>query len=155
MEPTIEDSAPTVTEQDLAAFESRIGRSIPAPYRAFLLRHNGGRPEQPGEFSMRDLNGRDQVGTVQRFLGVNADEYFNLEDYLKTYADRVPESFFPIAYDPGDNLIVISTAGDKAGAIYFWDHEFEADEGQPPTERNLYPISDNLDGLLDQLGKGA
>jgi hypothetical protein len=154
MEPGIEHPAAPLTETDLVAVENRIGRPIPASYRAFLLRHNGGRPEQPSDFSMRDpATGRDQIGTVDRFLGVNADEFFNLEDYLKTYADRIPPNFFPIAYDPGGNLIVIATEGDIAGAIYFWDHEFEADEGQPPTDRNLYHISDSLNGLLDQLGQ--
>ena len=153
MEPKIENSTAPITEQDLAAVESRIGRAIPASYREFLLRHNGGRPEQPSEFSMRDQSGRDQVGTVDRFLGINADEFFNLESYLKTYADRIPPSFFPIAYDPGGNLIVISTEGDSAGAVFFWDHEFEADEGKPPTDRNLYPISDSFEGLLSELSQ--
>lgn len=154
MEPKIENAAAKVSEADLVAVEGRIGRAIPAPYRAFLLKHNGGQPEQPFDFSMRDNSGRDQVGTVDTFLGINAKEFFNLESYLKTYEDRIPSNFFPIANDPGGNLIVMATEGEKEGAVYFWDHEFEADEGQPPTDRNLYFIADSLDGLFEQVGNG-
>src|SRR5205085_719162 len=39
---TINDPGPPPTADALAA-EEHLGRSIPAPYRAFLLEHNGGR----------------------------------------------------------------------------------------------------------------
>jgi hypothetical protein len=40
-------------------------------------------------------------------------------------------------------------AGEKCGQIYFWDHEAEMDEGEPPTYDNLYLIADSIDDLLN------
>lgn len=100
---------------------------------------------------MRTEAGRETVGTVDRFLGVNAPEFFNLEHYLKVYQDRIPPDQFPIAYDPGGNLIVISTSGPETGSIYFWDHELEAEDGQPPTRKNLYLIAPSFEAFLTKL----
>ena len=149
----IDDPALPVAEADVAEAEARMTSSIPPEYRKFLLKNNGGRPRQPCDFSMRDSSGRNQVGTVDRFLGIDAPEFFNLEHYLQVYQDRIPRNRFPIAYDPGGNLIVISTSSSDAGSVYFWDHELEAEEGQPPTDKNLYFIAGNFDEFLSNLCK--
>lgn len=151
MELIIEDPAPPVGEARLAEFERRSGRRLPPAYRSFLLAHNGGRPRQPCDFTMSGPGGMITTGTVDRFLGVGAPEHFDLERYLAVYAGRVPARMLPIAYDPGGNLICLSTGGGDEGAVYFWDHEFEADDGRPPTEENLYPLAGDLATFLNRL----
>ncbi|WP_412540077.1 hypothetical protein R8Z50_30310 [Longispora sp. K20-0274] len=38
-----------------------------------------------------------------------------------------------------------------AGEVVFWDHEEEAEEGQPATRTNLYHVSDSFAEFLDDL----
>jgi cell wall assembly regulator SMI1 len=38
------ESGPPLTEERLQGAERRLGVTLPDEYRAFLLRHNGGRP---------------------------------------------------------------------------------------------------------------
>ncbi|MCA1612880.1 MAG: SMI1/KNR4 family protein [Acidobacteria bacterium] len=150
----IDDPGAPVAVADLNAAERRSGRSLPPEYRQFLLTHNGGRPRQPCDFSMSDSRGVSQTGTVDRFLGVNTPEFFNLEHYLKIYAERVPPNLLPVAYDPGGNLLCLSAAGEDEGAVYFWDHEFESEEGTPPTRDNLYLVAPSFDQFLTKLCGG-
>jgi hypothetical protein len=150
----ITESAEQLTDAKLKEFEKTYDRVIPVPYRKFLLKYNGGRPD-PSEFKMRGPRGRgDQVGEVKRFFGINVPEKtLDLGYALETFRERLPKNLFPVARDPGGNLIGITTEGDAAGQILFWDHEREADEGEPPTDRNLYFIADSFDEFLNGLGK--
>lgn len=152
MSSEITRSGPALSEEDVAAFELRVGRSIPSPYRAFLLRHNGGYPD-PSDFLVKGSGrGPDLMGTVEQFLGIGVeDEYAEIERYLSMYKDRIPADYFPIAQDPGGNVICMATEGSDTGKIFFWDHEEEAEEGEPPTRQNLYQVAETLDAFLQQL----
>ncbi len=153
MSSEITGSGPALTEQDLASFEQRVSRRIPTPYRQFLLRQNGGYPD-PSDFVIKGRDGTpDLMGTVEQFLGIGLeDEYAEIERYLTLYKDRIPADLFPIAQDPGGNVIVMATKDPEAGKIYFWDHEEEAEEGEPPTRQNIYPVADTLQDFLQALG---
>ena len=69
----------------------------------------------------------------------------------ETYRNRVPAWLLPVAKAEGGNLILIALSGDDAGAVYFWDHEQEADEGEPPTTENLYRLADSFEDYVHQL----
>lgn len=151
---SILESADPVTEQDIASVERRLGRSIPLAYRAFLLAHNGGRP-QPSGFSSYERDGslHDQ-SVVDWFFGINTGTYHNdLEQrYTMVRERRVPANLFPIANDPGGNLICLSVEGTDIGTVYFWDHEFEAsNDGDLLTYDNIFSIASNFDEFLDGL----
>jgi SMI1-KNR4 cell-wall len=143
-----------LTDRKIKNAERQMGRSIPLAYRNFLLEHNGGHPDQ-SDFRMAGVRkGTTQIGTVKSFLGINLpEETLNLDYVLETFRDRVPTNLFPIARDPGGNLILIAENGFDAGKVYFWDHERESDEGEPPTDRNLYLIANSFDEFLDKLGE--
>jgi hypothetical protein len=137
-----------LTEQDLDRTERRIGKSIPAEYRAFLLKYNGGHPD-PSGFSMRARENQTAIGSVKRFLGVDIPERtLNLDYAIETFSERMPTFLFPIARDPGGNVITIATEGPGKGKVYFWDHEYESEDGQPPTSHNLYQIARTFDDFL-------
>ncbi len=144
----IHPSGPPLTAADLQAVEARIGRPIPPAYRAFLLQHNGGYPDL-ADFCFADSTG--DGGSVAAFLGVNVPAPMDLEHYLHVYRDRIPPTMFPIAHDPGGNLILLATAGPDNGAVYFWDHEAEAEEGDPPTAVNLTRIAADFAAFLSSL----
>jgi hypothetical protein len=41
---TVVSSNPTISAEDVAAFEKLHGIALPESYRKFLIEHNGGRP---------------------------------------------------------------------------------------------------------------
>lgn len=142
-----------LTESKINEAEKRIGQAIPMAYRKFLLEHNGGHPE-PSDFKMSNAQkGMTETGTVKKFLGIDGPEKtLNLDYTLETFRDRMPTDLFPVARDPGGNLICIFAEGPNKEKVYFWDHEMEAEEGQPPTETNLSFIANNFDEFLKKLG---
>ncbi len=138
----------TVTAAEVAACEQRIGRPVPPAYREFLLQRNGGRPVRE-LFTFNDGK-RVAEGGVDAFLGVGKfDE--SLDRYLDDYRGRIPDDLFPIAHDAGDNLILIGAEGANAGKVFFWHHEFEADEGEAPTYDNVFLIADSFAAFLASL----
>lgn len=153
----INESKPPITEKQLAATERKLKISLPPQYRAFLLRHNGGWPE-PDSFVFKQGRGSYSDSTVNRFLAIHDGPHSNFVEYFKTYKTehpRVPEELVPIANDPGGNLICIALAGDRPGAVYFWDHEEEADfrDGEPATWDNVHLVADSFDAFLQGLGQ--
>ena len=79
----------------------------------------------------------------------------NLRTYLRTYEGRLPPELFPVAYDPGGNLIAVSTGGENAGKVYFWDHEMEDDEASTadhdPYFDNVSLIANSFDEFFNGL----
>lgn len=147
------DSGPTLTPEDIGSMEERTGRKVPTRYRQFLLKYNGGSPE-PCNFSYADprRDGAKISGAVESFLGIGVDEHSQIEWHLQTLEGRIPNDLYPIADDPGGNMLCMRVDDSTTpGEIVFWDHEEEAEEGEPPTQRNLYHVADNLDELLDRL----
>lgn len=56
---------------------------------------------------------------------------------LETFRDRVPGWLLPVAQDAYGNLFAISLREQDRGSVWFWDHEEEADEGEPASEDNI------------------
>ncbi len=71
--------------------------------------------------------------------------------YLKNYSGRIPNSFFPIAYDSCGNLICIPVKGPDRGKVYFWDHEMEAADDEEPSYDNLTLIADSFEDFFNSL----
>ncbi|GAC1414074.1 MAG: SMI1/KNR4 family protein [Gemmatimonadaceae bacterium] len=148
---TITRSAQSLTEEEIGGAEQKLGRKIPDPYREFLLKFNGGRAE-PSDFVMALPGGATEIGTVKRFLGIDTpEETFGLAYVLETFKGRMPARLFPVACDPGGNLICISTGGVDEGQVFFWDHDRESEEGEPPTEANIYLIAAHFRAFLEGL----
>lgn len=63
----------------------------------------------------------------------------------------MPETLLPIGHDSLGNLICLGVVGDDAGTVYFWDHEAEADEDEPPTWDNLSVIQPSFSAFLKSL----
>ena len=121
-----------ITSADVVAFELRIGFELPADYRAFLLKYNGGRP---GPNMIRNAEIGDCC--VKQYFGIREEEHFSLETKWQRMRQRVLADQLAIAIDDFGNLFCISVGTDDYGALYFWDHEWEAEEGEEPSYQNL------------------
>ena len=146
------DSERPVLEPELKSIESKYGFNFPSQYRAFLLQHNGGRPE-PARFQFLDANGPYSDSLVNWFLAIYDGECDNFEKAfraLKVEHVRIPQNLVPIADDPFGNMICISVSGDDVGAVYFWDHEKDADcrVALPPTRDNFDLIAHSFNEFL-------
>jgi len=105
----------------LAKLQVEAACTLAADYAGFLLRHG------PGGFGAGGFVRLPQgcpIGTlfnIDIIYGVSARKSWN-PFYLaaKTYQSQLPPSYFPIATDPGGNLLVCACG---SGAIFAWDHE--------------------------------
>ena len=122
---------------DMEGFESRIGMALPHDYREFLSEYNGGVPET-NEF---DIPGLNSGSGVNAFLS-----HEEIENEKKLLSDRFPPNAWPIAHTEGGNYVCL-VLGERSG-IYFWDHELEAEEGQPATWDNMFRLADSFSEFL-------
>jgi len=142
----IKNSGSVISEIDISAVEKALNIKFPSAYREFLLKFNGGRP-QPNHFVILN-NPSDTHGILEYFFGINAPDYSDIIKQHSIYANRIPKNLFPIATDPGGNLICIDLVTNK---IFFWDHEEESEEGQIPSLKNIYPVANTFEELLNNL----
>jgi hypothetical protein len=143
-----------LTEHDIERAERELGRKIPSAYRKFLLKYNGGHP-YPSDFKMAGIRkGTTQTGSVKSFLGIGTPvDTLNLNYVMETFQGRVPAGFFPIARDPGGNLIGIGGFSAQPCKVYFWDHEREAEEGEAPVDTNIYLVAESFEEFVEGLGE--
>jgi len=138
------EGGPPLHEQDVGSFEKKHGLSLPGAYKAFLLATNGGRPE-------RDLltNNGFKGGPVSRihlFFGLNGPvESCNLDWNLEVFQQRLPANLVPIATTEGTDKICLSVAGEREGAIFYWDGHAQ------PGESNLYLLSPDFASFVSAL----
>jgi hypothetical protein len=148
----IHESKQPTNEHEIGELERVLDIRLPSDYRSFLLRHNGGRPEPSSFFAYLGPYGDSRSHEcVNRFLALYDGEYSNLKKYIKSYKDRIPVDFLPIARDPFGNLICLAVAGPDYGKVFFWDHELEADEGETPDYRNISFVANSFDEFLNSL----
>jgi cell wall assembly regulator SMI1 len=132
--------ASAASEVDVARLEQRIGRALPSSYRSYLLTQDGGRLVDNSE-AVKEIFG----------IGPETPDWANLWDKLDVFRDRVPVWLLPVAQDEYGNLYAISLRDPDAGSVWLWDHEEEADEGEPPSEDNITQLAPDWATFLNQL----
>jgi SMI1/KNR4 family protein SUKH-1 len=138
-----------LSSMEIATLEKQLSVSLPLDYAAFLCVHNGGSP-QPNVFPISGFP-LDTQGILAYFFGVKERESMDLLDNVLSSRNRVPPELLPIGYDVFGNLVCLAVAGTNRGKVYWWFHEEEADEGEPPTYDNLYFVADSFNDLLNSL----
>jgi hypothetical protein len=140
---------PAVTEADVAAFETRLGRKLPDDYRDFLLQVNGGRPDDEHcEFS---------VGIVNRLFSLHdeEDEARNLEVRAeRVRSELAPELLF-IGHDDGGGRILLVVDGPHLGEVWFQVHEGRLPESNPRAtwdhRRDFRKLADTFAQFMNSL----
>jgi cell wall assembly regulator SMI1 len=146
------DSFQKIDVSQIAELEKSLHAELPQDYRSFLLIHNGGRPKKSVFIYMNGTS--EELGCINRFLGIHDGAFDNLYKSIETYKSfqkRLPENLLPIACDPGGNLICLSLFGNDIGNIYFWDHDWEAEEDEEPNYDNVHPIALSFIEFIDTL----
>ncbi len=131
-----------ISKQELSDFEVFIGHRLPADYREFLIKHNGG-ITQTNEFDVPQIN---SGSGINEFLSVK-----EMVQQKKRLGKRIVENAWPIAYAEGGNLVCI-VLGDNSG-IYFWDHELEAEEHNLPSWKNMFLLATSFNQFWQSLRK--
>jgi hypothetical protein len=127
----------TLAPERLAAFEASLGTSLPDPYRAHLLAHNGGHVE-----------GARKIHELHHVHGIHdGPQWARFPDSQAIYGGLVPRNLLPIADDPGGNLICLVLTGANRGAVWFWDHERA---GGNPTD-GIMELAPDFDAFLQGL----
>lgn len=154
------------TSVQIAAFEKRIGASLPDGYREFLQKHNGGRPDPDAYMLIDDLDGdeveEDDDGEENIVLcffpmrDINCPHVENeeqladwplhcawedLQSDLRRYGRELEHQILPIGTDGCGNYIAIVLDGEEMGSAVFYDHE----------EAGLRPLAPSFTSFLDTL----
>jgi cell wall assembly regulator SMI1 len=128
------------SEESIQRLERQIGRPLPPGYREFLRQHDGG-PLDLNDKAVNEIFG----------LGDDVPDFANMWNQLETYRDRVPEWLLPVANDSFGNLFALALRQEDHGSVWFWDHEKEADEDEPPTEDNIRRVAPDWPTFLNSL----
>lgn len=141
----IENKLPPASEAAMLAFELSIGHRLPADYREFLVRCNGGYasgyavfPGPIGDVSIHHVGGFREE-TCYSLV-------YNRDNYQHESEIRIPRDLIWIADDPGGNGFCIGVSEAHHGRVYFWDHECEPD---PETWDGSFDSADNIDFLAE------
>jgi hypothetical protein len=136
---------PPITEADIDELEQSLGVALPTSYRAFLLRHNGGRPIPENIF------GDDRSGSMlNHFFSVKDDEdvYSTIVVQRDMFKDRIPFDLLPIGIDAGGSRVCMGITPENYGKIYFWAMYDEAGPGRKPWRRNIRLVANDFDEFL-------
>lgn len=138
----MEESHESVDLEQINACEAKLSFKFPDLYKNFLLCQNGGVPA-----NCLFRYDETKTGCVGCFFGVNlGSSSMDLENNAEVYKDRIPRGFFPIAEDPGGNIICAGLTDNVP--IFFWFHEAET---SPPTMKNMYFVSNSFEKFLEEL----
>lgn len=127
-----------LTEEQLDAYEHRLGLTFPPPLRKHYLRTNGGSPEP---YMYEDENVDTVVNDCLPLLpaGESAVSVYNDHVLAKGF---VPRHFFPFAVDPGGDYFYVDTSS-ADGTVYLYRHDTAFE--------HLIPLNVGLDEFWSRL----
>lgn len=131
----------------LEELQRQLGVELPEDYVQFMLEGDGARVIHPSEIAGKDFS------SVREIFGWDDPDasYTFLAKAMRVYKDRVPACFLPVANDQAGNLFCLGIANGYEGKVYLWDHDLEAEEGEPPTFDNLQFVTASFRELIDRL----
>ena len=113
---------PPTSEEAVCRLEQRLGFGLPTDYRDFLLRYNGGGPDEKN-YCFQSSTEREEPYLITLFFPVEGR--IDIFSQWRAFQGRVPWNLLPIGSDDSGNLFCLGAAGPKRGFIFFWDHEAE------------------------------
>lgn len=136
--------------QEIEKFEQLIQSKLPDDYKQFLLKYNGGRPVKNECFKYVetwDGQSRNTSSGVEWFSSMFND----IKSSNNILKGRLPHEMLAIADGFCGNIICLCIKGDNYGKVYYWDHEYEADEDEEPWYENVYLIANSFADFINSL----
>jgi hypothetical protein len=121
----------SLSNEIIDAFEKELNLGLPRDYKMFMLKNNGGMPEDDVVFDYYDVVSEStKRAVIQEFYILYPEENYeidNIKNICKGFwEDRfLSNSMFAIGSDPAGNIICISLSDDDYGAVYLCNHEYE------------------------------
>ena len=143
-----------ITEKEINFLETTLEVKIPQDYKDFLLKNNGGIPEEIQMFSFCEIdpeNGKEyEMETdIQNFSSIN-----DIPFYYKNLigARAIPEKYLSIACDScGNEILLCANEFENYGKIFFGNHEMY----HPETNYfNMTLIADSFTEFLNIVYEG-
>lgn len=140
---TFSRCGPKLVPADLTAFEHETGLTLPADYKAWLLRHNGGWPKTPIGFRQGDKV--IKLILFHKLLPTN-DEGLR-SSYRRVVIEGFVPGYLPIALPSGggDHLYLSCTTAVRQGL--FTSKEIFDDDN--PVGMTLFPLADSFQEFWD------
>jgi len=142
---------PPIDDDDLRALENHLGVALPPPYRAFLLRVNGGRPSPEDVFESCLGPGKGSMLRLFFYVRHPDRQTRTIAHQRFAFEKRIPDDLLPIGVDAGGSIIGIGIGSENYGKVYFWKlyDEIDLEEGEKPGYYNVYLLAEDFDQFLD------
>lgn len=118
---TMNDLGHALSESELIDLEWHIGRSLPQDYREFLLKYNGGAPEEC-TIDIPSLVSNKGSVDIGYFYGIGTGAE-DIQVCMGIIYGYIPQGLIPIADTPGGNYFFLSLIEGSENLILFRDHE--------------------------------
>jgi len=152
----IERTKDQLADSDIRNVEKELNIKFPEDYKQHLLKHNGGHPikNRYPMIECIDNDPNNNTADIDWFLAIYDGEYDNfLKDYntFKIWQKRMPDELIPIGCGSGGDQICISVKGNNYGKVYFWNHDWECEEGEEPDYSNVHLIANSFTEFINSL----
>lgn len=142
------------TIENIQQIERQLNLVLPNEYKNFLIDYGlSGFNKGYVYFPIYENCPGGDKGILDVFFGVYPDDPNDILDNYDCYNGRMSPDLFPIAGDPGGNIICMSLNKNNMGAIYFWSHDDEVivEEGEEIDNSNLYLIANSFEEFINSL----
>jgi hypothetical protein len=151
--------SPPAPQHQLGAFEAELGTELPADYRQFLVRTNGGHISGWYRFKGLTPRGETWFAYVNHVCGFRDEPHFSLRfnrGCCLSSEAQFPRQLLWIMDDPGGNGICLGLTGKHRGRVYFWIHDEQPDagewDGEVETASNVIPLADSFTDFIAGVG---
>lgn len=147
-----------VSENKIKDFENSIGFDLPADYRNFLLRFNGGKVIQNHEIYVPEFSSQIAIAIYDFLPFTETASYLGIQKArsIQEFEKLCMRQAICIGDDNGTGFFYLILAGERRGAIYFSfqddipmlsDEEWESDEIK--ISEWMAKVSPDFDSLAD------
>ncbi|CAH0258316.1 hypothetical protein SRABI96_03356 [Peribacillus sp. Bi96] len=135
------------TQEALNDFQGFVGFEIPADYKQFLLKYNGGSPAvQNSKFYVDAL---DTLVCLNVLYGLDLEEKeLDLQKWHEEYNERLHKNCIIIGNDTCAGKILLINNEEEKG-VYFWDQGWYSDPSNQ--EENIYKVAASFKSFIEGL----
>jgi hypothetical protein len=149
--PPMEETGPTVSEDDVRAFEAQLGTALPEDYRAFVLGPNGGRTASTHDAFRA---GRAGQVTLNDLFGLHdPNPGCQLEEGTPYW---VPKELIAIGSASG-GMVALCIRGEHRGSVWYLDTlDARPDDANPRVQwhdrHDYIKVADSFGAFMAGLG---